>query len=129
MTVFRKDVETQQPTGNVESILISILNAINSGTDSNAGGATEETLQLIKNCLDLIKADSSDLAFKTKLLQVDKVGNITYLGYAEVGSIVGDPVWAIQRWTETGQDAEAKWADGDKSFDNVWDDRLSLTYS
>jgi len=66
---------------------------------------------------------------KTNLLQVDQVGNTTYVGYAEAGTATSAGTWAIKRIVESGNDASITWADGDKDYNNIWDNRLSLTYS
>jgi len=68
-------------------------------------------------------------SFKDKLLQVDTVGNTNYLGYATAGSVTSGAVWAIKRVVETGNNVVITWADGTKDFDNIWDNRTSLTYS
>jgi len=67
--------------------------------------------------------------FENKLLQVDSIGTTTYLGYAEAGTLTSGATWAIKRIVETGNDVAITWADGNKSFDNTWNDRLTLTYS
>ena len=54
--------------------------------------------------------------------------NLTYIGEALPGSLDSNAVWRIKRLVETGPDSEITWADGDSDFDNIWDDRLSLTY-
>ncbi len=64
--------------------------------------------------------------------QVEKIddnanGNV-YLGYAVPGSLSSDAVWKIQRISVSGVVTTLEWADGNTSFDNVWDDRTSLTY-
>jgi len=64
-----------------------------------------------------VKVDSSD-------------SNITYVGKGILNSD-GDtsrPIWQIMRIIENGNDASIKYADGDVKFDNVFDDRESLTY-
>ena len=71
---------------------------------------------------------TTEVQFKNKLLQVDSVGLTTYLGYAESGTATSATTWAVKRIVETGNDVVITWADGDKSFDNIWDDRLTLTY-
>jgi hypothetical protein len=131
MAVFRKDTETQQSTGTIESLLSSILVAINSSNSSGstAGLNLETTQQAIQACLDLIKSNTDDLSLQSKLLQVDTVGNIVYLGYAEPGTTASSPTWSIKKIVETGGDVDITWADGNNNFDNVWDDRLTLIYS
>lgn len=54
-----------------------------------------------------------------------------YTGFAAVGSSTTSSVWRIKKTvlSATSDDVTITWADGDSSFDNVWDNRLSLTYS
>lgn len=72
---------------------------------------------------------ASEVSFKNKLLQVDTVGSTTYLGYANPGTATSAATWAIKKIVETSNDVSITWADGTSDFDNVWDDRLILTYS
>ena len=67
--------------------------------------------------------------FNDKLLQVDSEGSTTYLGYADPGTATSAAFWAIKRIVETGKDVSITWADGNNSFDNIWNDRLTLVYS
>lgn len=53
--------------------------------------------------------------------------NIVYVGYANIGSLDSDPVWKIKK-IDTINGANTTWADGDDAFDNIWDDRTTLTY-
>lgn len=53
----------------------------------------------------------------------------TYVGEAAFGSLDGNPVWRIKRIENTGVLTKIRWADGNSDFDNVWDNRVSLTYS
>ena len=64
-----------------------------------------------------------------KLLQVDSVGTTTYLGYADAGSLTSAPLWAIKKIDEVSNDVAITWADGNTNFDNIWDNRLTLTYA
>ncbi len=130
MALFRGDQEEEQSNESVEQILLSILTAINAGSESGDTSllnkeATQEAIQI---CLDFIKSNTDDLSLDTKVLQVDSVGNVTYIGYAEPGADVGVAEWAIKKIEEAGQDVSITWADGDSSLNNIWDDRLILTY-
>lgn len=64
----------------------------------------------------------------TKLID-DVGGGVCYVGEALPGSSTSGAVWRIRRITEIGQDFNIEWADGDANFDNVWNDRLTFTYS
>lgn len=64
-------------------------------------------------------------------VQVDEAtGSITYIGKAAIGSATSSAVWQIKKMDEsTSPEVIITWADGDDSFNNVWDDRASLSYS
>jgi len=63
-------------------------------------------------------------------IQLDQVGaSPTYLGEAQPGTITSAASWRIRKIVENGPDVTITWADGDEDFDNIWDDRLSLSYS
>lgn len=50
---------------------------------------------------------------------------INYVGKAQIGSAESAEVWQI---IKVDGDGNCTWADGDDSFDNIWDDRESLSY-
>lgn len=56
---------------------------------------------------------------------------ITYFGKAQPGVGTDDAVWQIFKLTfdGSGNFISQTWADGNGNFDNVWDDRATLTYS
>lgn len=62
--------------------------------------------------------------------RVDFVSDLLiYRGEAPVGSLESSSVWRIRRITlGLDDDVTEEWADGDANFDNVWDNRGSLTY-
>ena len=63
-------------------------------------------------------------------IRVDEEGTFTYIGQAEPGSLTSASVWRIKRLDESSYpDITITWADGDDLFDNIWDDRISLSYS
>lgn len=66
----------------------------------------------------------------TKLDDVS-TSNITYAGKAAIGSSGASAVWRIMKIDESGTPTTLSitWADGNSNFDNVWDNRTSLTYS
>ena len=59
----------------------------------------------------------------------DVGGGVTYFGKSVPGVLITQPYWAISRLTETGDDLETHQADGNADFDNIWNNRLSLSYS
>lgn len=57
-----------------------------------------------------------------------------YIGEADPGTATSSALWRIKRIEvviDVGgrEDLSTLWADGNASFDNIWDDRLSLSYS
>lgn len=58
--------------------------------------------------------------------RVDEGATYTYIGEADAGALVAGAVWRIKRMTNA--DYTIVWADGNAAFDNVWNDRASLTY-
>lgn len=54
--------------------------------------------------------------------------NTTYIGKAAIGSATSGAVWQIAK-LDTSSGMVKTWADGDSLFNNIWDDRASLSYS
>ena len=54
---------------------------------------------------------------------------MTYIGRAAPGSLGSAAVWQVQKITVSGTETLIKQADGNDKFDNIWDDRATLTYS
>lgn len=65
-------------------------------------------------------------------LQLDDVttSNVTYVGVATIGTATSAASWQIKKIDESGtpETLVITWADSDDSYDNVWDDRASLSY-
>ena len=65
--------------------------------------------------------------------QIDDVSTtgVTYVGKAAIGTATSAASWQIQKIDETGTPITTviTWADGDASFNNVFDNRTSLSYS
>ena len=55
---------------------------------------------------------------------------VTYRGDALPGTTTSAAAWRVQRLTQQSDgDMEILFADGDDSYNNIWDNRLSLSYS
>ena len=51
-------------------------------------------------------------------------------GYADAGSLDGSAVWRISKLVlDTDDDLVTTYADGDTEYNNIWTNRLSLSYS
>lgn len=55
-------------------------------------------------------------------------GGVVYVGYADPGTATSAASWRIKK-IETSNYPITTWADGNSNFDNVYDNRTSLTYS
>ncbi len=55
--------------------------------------------------------------------------SLTYIGKALNGKATSAAAWQIQRISVSGTVTTIDNADGDRLFDNVWDNRASLSYS
>lgn len=57
--------------------------------------------------------------------------SMTYVGVAPIGTLTSAASWQIKRIDESGTPTTLviKWADGNDTYDNVWDNRASLSYS
>lgn len=64
----------------------------------------------------------------TYAVRIDDSGAYTYVGKAVSGSSTASAVWQIQRLDESSG-LVILFADGDTLFNNVWDNRVSLSYS
>ena len=63
-------------------------------------------------------------------LKFDSVSaTVQYKGEAIPGADVADPIWRVCKINVTGDDIDIIWADGNTRFDNIWDNRASLSYS
>ena len=55
--------------------------------------------------------------------------HVIYKGYALPPANIENATWAIQKITDTSNVLSYQWANGNKNFTNVWNDRLTLNYS
>ena len=57
----------------------------------------------------------------------DAGGGVTYIGEASPGATTSSTNWRIQRITVSGSTTIIEWASS--KFDQIWDNRASLSYS
>ena len=62
---------------------------------------------------------------------IDTVDTFKYVGESLPGSATSARLWRIKRidQTDTGGDVNILWANGVATLDQIWDDRLTLTYT
>lgn len=54
--------------------------------------------------------------------------NTAYLGLAAIDSDPAATVWQIKKLDFT-TGVDVRWADGNSKFDNIWNNRASITYT
>lgn len=68
-----------------------------------------------------------NLALQPSKVLIDEVSGVWYHGEAySLAATTAQAVWRIKRITLPGT---VEYADGNVNFDNVWDDRTTLSYS
>lgn len=59
----------------------------------------------------------------------EALAGTSYVGKAPIGTAASAASWQIMRLVESAGITTITWADGDSAFNNVWNDRASLSYS
>ena len=78
--------------------------------------AQTQTVTVVKNIEKIVYDDD-----KT-------ANNKEYFGWAKPNTATSAATWKIMRITYTGNDFVLDWSDGNQLYDNIWDNRASLTY-
>lgn len=76
---------------------------------------------------EIITSNARAQELTTKLDEAS--ADVIYIGSAKLGTADSDASWQIRKIETSGNVTSILYADGDRRFDNVWDNRASLTYS
>ncbi len=90
-----------------------------------------EHLANMQKVIEELKAKVEGINDKTMYLPVKEdntTANTIYKGFAVPGAKDTDPVWAVLRVTNNKGIVSYQWADGNMSFDNIWNERTKLNY-
>jgi hypothetical protein len=108
-------------------------------TTAAVGLATQELQTAEINQLKTLQASVSGLNDKVTSLDnklfyepalIDESNaNVVYEGYAAPGTKTSDPLWAVLMVTNKKGVLSYQWANGNKGFTNVWDNRKTLAFS
>ena len=92
----------------------------------NDDGTTPVTSGALDNMLTELYVENGAMAKR-----VYQSGTVYYIGWAAPGSNTADNAWRISKIDTSGSPevAVTTFADGNREFDNAWDDLLSLSYS
>jgi len=66
--------------------------------------------------------------YNSKALRIDNQGVVVYIGEAATKASDSAAMWRIRKLETDASVFLITWADGNELYDNVWDDRASLTY-
>lgn len=74
-----------------------------------------------------VNSNSTLVEYKTIVDEASST--ITYVGKSAAGSGSGSALWQIKRLSVSGNVTTIDHADGNTNYDNIWDNRASLSYS
>jgi hypothetical protein len=98
-------------------------------TGSSIGGG-KVGLDVVVQALS-IKADDDNIEIRKMAMKkaIDEASTtVTYIGEAALSSGLSSAVWRIKRLTVSGTVTITEWA-GTGVFNQIWNDRTSLTYN
>lgn len=129
--LFIDQLDVTLPTSiSVDDLRDKIMDMLQ--TSVSAGLATEQKqidgnaeIVNIKNSISVL----NDKLFYDCRLVDESNSNVVYKGFANPGALTSQAVWAIQKVTNSGGILSYQWADGNKNFDNIWNNRKTLPYS
>jgi hypothetical protein len=136
--VFIDQADVDSPTStSPDDLREQIMGMLQSA--SMAGAATEanqlaeiaqiKTLQASVGILSDKVASLDNKMFYEPALVDESNPNVVYEGYAAPGSKTSDAVWAVLKVSNKKGVLSYQWANGNKAFTNVWDNRQKLMFS
>jgi len=88
-----------------------------------------EVLKIIQQTQVQVPVTEEEMPYKE---EIDFVGStLIYRGWADPGIATSSALWRIRRTRFIGADEDVvhDWADGNSNFDNIWNDRATLSYN
>jgi hypothetical protein len=77
----------------------------------------------------MIRTRADNYTNQTSIRIDESTTGTTYVGKAPLASSEATAIWQIMKIVESSGITTITWADGDSSFNNIWSNRASLTYS
>lgn len=84
---------------------------------------------VLQNDLRIIPAVVTIAADPVALRVDEPSASITYTGYAEIGTADADPLWRIKKVEKVGNVTSIGFAEGNTLSNKIWNDRAGYTYS
>jgi hypothetical protein len=112
-----------------QEIVISHLDdSIKIGDGTRLAGVTSNNE--LKVQATFAPSASIDIAEQVLSTRIDEASStVTYVGKAQPGTSAASAAWQIKKITESGTETIIEFANGTDLFDNVWNNRGSLSYS
>ncbi len=76
--------------------------------------------------MSVVNVTSVDTTFSIRIDQISDT--LLYIGEGNLGADESAPVWSIKKMEQIGSVWRITYADGNQNKDNVWSDRLTLSY-
>ena len=76
--------------------------------------------------MSVVNVTSVDTTFSIRIDQISDT--LLYIGEGNLGADESAPVWSIKKMEQIGSVWRVTYADGNQNKDNVWSDRLTLSY-
>jgi hypothetical protein len=100
-----------------------------SGSGASGGATSDNQVTIIAQLDDIITALNTDTEDKRLTVRLDQVSDtLFYVGKALIGKVDTDANWLIVKYTQTGSILKSEYANGSEAFNQVWNDRATLTY-
>jgi hypothetical protein len=105
--------------------MIAQLDSLITETENQGGYLSE----IRDSSTAILNELQSDISAKRLTVRLDQVSdNLFYVGKALIGSVDSDSLWQVVRYTTTGSILKSEYANGSEGFNEVWNDRATLTY-
>jgi hypothetical protein len=99
------------------------------GGGASGAATSDNQVTIIAQLDDVLTALNSDTEDKRLTVRLDEVSDtLFYVGKALIGKVNSDANWLIIRYTKVGNVLMSEYANGSENFDQVWNNRASLTY-
>ena len=99
------------------------------GGGASGAATSDNQVTIIAQLDDVLTALNTDTEDKRLTVRLDEVSDtLFYVGKALIGKVNSDANWLIIRYTKVGNVLMSEYANGSENFDQVWNNRASLTY-
>ena len=121
-----------QVTLNNDGIVVDSTNPLPvtmSGGGASGGATSDNQVEMIAQLDEILTALNTDTEDKRLTVRLDQVSDtLFYVGKALIGKVDADANWLIIRYTQTGVILKSEYANGSEAFNQVWNNRATLTY-